>query len=119
MSGVLILVVILLKYVTNESAIDLLMKLAGFTYGPLIGLFFFGILTQRSLVDVLVPFVSLLVPTIIGFLWYYSTGAPGVEKDALGIFGAYRFGYEIIIYNALLSFLLLTVISKKNPQLTK
>lgn len=119
MSGVIILMVIVLKYLTNESAIDLLMKLAGFTYGPLIGLFFFGILTQRSLIDNLVPVVSVLVPVIIGYFWYYSTGAPGVANGELGILGAYKFGYEIIIYNAALSFFLLLLISKKNPQLTK
>ena len=96
----------------------LLMKLAGFTYGPLIGLFFFGIIMKRNLIDNLVPVISLLVPVIIGFLWYFSTGAPGVPKGELGIFGAYKFGFEIIIYNAILSFILLLIISKKNPQLT-
>lgn len=117
MSGVIVLVVLILKYVTEESAIGLLMKLAGFTYGPLIGLFFFGIIMKRNLIDNLVPVISILVPVIIGFLWYFSTGAPGVPKSELGIFGAYKFGFEIIIYNAILSFLLLLTISKKNPQL--
>lgn len=111
MSGVIVLTVVVLKYLTEESAIGLLMKAAGFTYGPLIGLFFFGILTKRKLKDNLVPIVSVLVPVIIGYFWYYSTGAPGVPKGELGIFGAYRFGFEIIIYNALLAFLLLFFIS--------
>jgi len=113
MSGVLILVVMLLKYATDESAIGLLMTLAGFTYGPLIGLFFFGIMTNRKLNDSLVPLISLLVPAIIGVLWFYSTGAPGVEKGELGLFGAYKFGFEIIIYNAILAFGGLYLISKK------
>ncbi len=113
MSGVIIFVVMFLKYTTDESAIGLLMKLAGFTYGPLIGLFFFGIMTDRILNDKLVPLVSVLVPIIIGVLWFYSTGAPGIPKDELGIFGAYRFGFEIIIYNACLAFMGLFVISRK------
>ncbi len=118
MSGVIVLVVLMLKYVTDESAIGLLMKLAGFTYGPLIGLFFFGIITKRKLIDNLVPVVSLIATLLMFFFWYYSTGAPGVEKNSLGIFGAYQFGFEIIIYNAILSFVLLLVISKK-PQLNE
>ena len=96
------------------------MKLAGFTYGPLIGLFFlWNTDKKRSLKDNLVPLISVLVPVTIGILMVlYSTGAPGVPKGELGIFGAYKFGFEIIIYNAILSFLLLLIISKKNPQLT-
>ncbi len=112
MSGVLIVVVLILKYATEESAIGLLMKFAGFTYGPLIGLFFFGILTKRNLKDSLVPFVGFLVPLLIGVMWFFSAGAPGVEPDEPGIFGMYKFGFEIIIYNALLAFLLLFGISK-------
>ncbi|MCT4581899.1 MAG: sodium:solute symporter [Flavobacteriales bacterium] len=113
MSAVIVLVVILLKYSTEDAAISLLMKLAGFTYGPLIGLFFFGILTKRQLKDNFVPIVSILVPAIIALFWYYSTGAPGVPKGELGIFGAYKFGFEIIIYNALLAFIGLFFISSK------
>ena len=113
MSAIIILMVLLLKYSTNESAIGLLMKLAGFTYGPLIGLFFFGIFTQRDLKDKYVPLIGILVPAIIGVLWYYSTGAPGVPKGEMGIFGAYKFGFEIIIYNAILAFALFSLISKR------
>ncbi len=113
MSGVIILMVLLLKYTTDESAIGLLMKLAGFTYGPLIGLFFFGIITKRKLNDSLAPIISVLVPIIIGVLWFYSTGSPGIPKGELGIFGAYKFGFEIIIYNATLAFGGLFMISKK------
>ncbi len=110
-SLLIILVVIILKYTTTTAAIGLLMKFAGFTYGPLIGLFFFGILTKRKLKDNLVWIVMILAPIIIGYLWYYSAGSPGVETDMPGIFGEYKFGFEIIIYNAVLSFLGLFVIS--------
>ena len=112
-SVVLVLVVILLKYTTSQSAIGLLMKFAGFTYGPLIGLFFFGIITKRTIRDNLVLPVSLLVPAIIGIFWFYSTGAPGIEKGELGIFGSYKFGFEIIIYNAVLAFFAFFCISRK------
>jgi Na+/proline symporter len=114
MSAVIILVVILLKYVTTDSAIGLLMKFAGFTYGPLIGLFFFGIMTKRIVNDVSIPFLAIASILITFILWFYSAGAPGVDGASEGIFGAYRFGFEIIILNALITFILLFGFSKKH-----
>jgi len=113
MSAVIILVVILLKYTTSDSAIDLLMKFAGFTYGPLIGLFFFGILTKRSIKDRVVPFVCLLSIGLTFILWYYSAGAPGAGKGMPGILGNYKFGFEIIILNALITFITMLLVSRK------
>lgn len=113
MSIVIILVVILLKYNTDESAIGLLMKFAGFTYGPLIGLFFFGILTKRELRDPWVPFLSLFSIGATFLTWYYSAGAPGGNPDGTGIFGSYQFGFEIIILNALITFIALFLSSKQ------
>lgn len=116
MSGVIILVVILLKYTTTDSAIGLLMKFAAFTYGPLIGLFFFGILTKRSLKDGLVPIICVIAIVITFLIWYFSCGAPGVEKGAPGILGYYKFGFEIIIFTSVLTFLGLSAISTKTKQ---
>ena len=116
MSALIILVVILLKYTTSDSAIGLLMKFAGFTYGPLIGLFFFGILTKRSIKDVLVPFICLFSIGMTYILWYYSCGAPGVEEGAAGIFGMYKFGFELIILNAFITFIVMLTLSNKQQQ---
>ncbi|NRA11382.1 MAG: sodium:solute symporter [Crocinitomicaceae bacterium] len=116
MSIVIILVVILLKYVTNDSVLGLLMKCAGFTYGPLIGIFFFGILTKRSIIDKMVPYVSLISIAITFFLWYYSAGSPGIVKGGSGIFGAYKFGFEIIILNSFITFICMLAISKRNTR---
>ena len=110
MSIVLILVVVILRYTTEDSAIWLLIKLAGFTYGPLIGLFFFGILTKRKLKDALVPIVCILVGGGMAIVWYLSS------NDIVSWFGEYKFGAELIIYNALLSFVALFLISKRNPK---
>ena len=110
MSIVLILVVVLLRYTTEDSAIWLLIKLAGFTYGPLIGLFFFGILTKRKLTDTLVPIVCVLVGGGMATIWYLAS------NDLVDWFGEYKFGAELIIYNALLSFGALFLISKRNPK---
>ena len=106
MSLTLILIIIILRRFSNDSAIWMLIKLAGFTYGPLIGLFFFGILTKRNLIDKLVPLISIIVPVVIGFIWYFH-GQGDIEW-----LGTYKFGAELIIYNSMLSFGSLFLISK-------
>ena len=106
MSLILILIIIFLRRFSDDSAIWMLIKLAGFTYGPLIGLFFFGILTKRNLIDKLVPLVSVVVPFIIAIIWY-EHGQGNVQW-----LGTYDFGAELIIYNSLLSFGSLFLISK-------
>ena len=105
MSFILMLTVIILRRTSDDAAIWLLIKLAGFTYGPLIGLFFFGILTRRSLKDIWVPIVCSLVPIILGSLWYLT------NAGLINWFGKYQFGAELIIYNALISFGALFLIS--------
>jgi Na+/proline symporter len=111
MSGVLILVVIGLKHFTDDSAIGLLMKFAGFTYGPLIGMFFFGILFKKRIHDMVIPVASIISIILTFILWYYSASAPGSDGTT-GIFGAYKFGFEIIILNALITFILMIVFSQ-------
>ena len=106
MSLVLILIIIFLRRFSNDSAIWMLIKLAGFTYGPLIGLFFFGILTKRNLNDKLVPLVSVIVPIIVATIWYIH------GQGKIQLLGTYEFGAELIIYNSLLSFGSLFLISK-------
>ena len=107
MSLVLVVVIILLRRFSDDSAIWLLIKLAGFTYGPLIALFFFGIITKRSLYDNYVPWICSVVPIILGLIWYLD------NTDVINWFGNYQFGAELIIYNAMLSFLGLFCISSK------
>ena len=72
MSFLLVFIILILRNFSDDSAHWMLIKLAGFTYGPLIGLFFFGIITKRSLNDRLVPVVSALVPIVVASLWYLS-----------------------------------------------
>ena len=108
MSLVLVLVIILLRKYSDDSAIWTLIKLAGFTYGPLIALFFFGILTKRNLKDKYVPFLCSLIPLVIGLIWYMN------KINVVNWFGNYQFGAELIIYNALISFVFLYFISVKS-----
>ena len=106
MSFLLIVIILILRNYSNDSAIWMLIKLAGFTYGPLIGLFFFGIITNRELLDKLVPIISVVVPVIVAIVWYLHS------QEKIQFLGTYKFGAELIIYNAVLSFLGLLLISK-------
>ncbi len=115
-SVVVILVVILLKYTTDSSAIGLLMQFAGFTYGPLIGMFFFGIIIRKQIRDGAIPLVSIFSILTTFFLWYYSSGGPGHFEDGTGIFGKYVFGFELIILNALITFFCLLLVSSVQTQ---
>ena len=107
MSFVLVLMIIVLRRTSEDSAIWTLIKLAGFTYGPLIGLFFFGIITKRKLKDVYVPWVCSVVPIILGSIWYLN------NNEKIDWFGSYQFGAELIVYNAFISFGALWLISYK------
>lgn len=109
-SVVMILVVIIVNATMDKSAIDLVLLFAGFTYGPLVGLFFFGILTKMNIKDKLVPFASIFSMLLTFVLWYYSASGPGVSKEGLGIFGGYKFGAELIVLNSVISFSLLLLI---------
>ena len=113
MSIVLFFVILILNHTLERSAIFKLIFLAGFTYGPLIGLFFFGIFTKYKVKDKLVPIVALLSVLTTTALWWFSfRGAEGQIADEC-LFGAYTFGAEIIIINALITFIGLLIISKK------
>lgn len=93
-------------YIQNNPGTDLIgliLTLAGYTYGPLLGLFFFGILTKRKMKEVLVPVVCILVPLICYIL----------DKNSVQWLNGYRFGYEMLILNGLLTFGGLYLISNK------
>lgn len=123
---VFFLMVMMFKWIDNKSIIDLLLKIAGFTYGPLLGLFAFGILTKRKINDRFSIYVCIAAPLIvcgIDFLndpdWYQNllkiNGAwlDNVKQFSHSVFGTFKIGYEILIYNGLLTFLGLWFISKK------
>lgn len=113
MSVVLVLVILLLKKTTDESAIWLLLKFAGFTYGPLIGMFFFGIIFKRTVRDGLVPIICFVSILSMVLLWYFSFGGPGVAEGQPGLFGKYAFGIEMIIINSFFTFIGMLAFSTK------
>ncbi|RFP18494.1 MULTISPECIES: sodium:solute symporter [unclassified Duganella] len=97
-----LLLVLLFKWLDNASMIGLVLKLTGYTYGPLLGLFAFGILTRRSVRDRWVPLVALAGPTLCYVIDY----------NQQLLFGSYRLGLELLIMNGLLVFTGLLLISK-------
>ena len=103
----MVVTIIVLRRSTDDAAIWTLITLAGFTYGPLISLFFFGILTKRTLKDYWVPWICGFVPVLIGIIWYLN------KNGLINWFGKYQIGAELIIYNAIVSFISLWFISYK------
>jgi len=107
--SVLFLVIILLTkwYVDQHPGTDLIgliLTIAGYTYGPLLGLFFYGIFTKRKLTEWGVPIICLLVPLICYVL----------DKNSADWMGGYLFGNELLILNGVLTFTGLALISKKS-----
>jgi Na+/proline symporter len=120
------LLVMLFKWIDDKSIIDVILKVAGYTYGPLLGLFAFGILTKRKINDRYAILVCLLSPMIIfgiDFInnpeWFVKRfGLPAATAESLknvsaAIFGGFKMGIEILILNGLVTFLGLLCISKK------
>ena len=99
-----LVVIVLFRPFHNESLIDKIFDIAGFTYGPLLGLYSFGLFVKnRTANDKAVPFIAVASPIISYLLKVYS-------KD---LFHGYQFGFEILIINGLLTFLALLACSKK------
>ena len=94
--------VMIFKWVNDPSMIGVILKVAAYTYGPLLGLFSFGIITKRKVTDRLVPIVCVLAPIICFFL----------DKFQKDILGKYEIGLELLIINGLLTFIGLFIISK-------
>lgn len=97
-----LIIILLFKEINNRSVIDAVLGVAGYTYGPLLGLFAFGFFTKRAVNDRLVPIICLLSPALSYVLSLNSTAW----------LGGYVFSFEILIVNGMLTFLGLWMISK-------
>ena len=98
-----LLIIIAFRPFHNDSLINILFDIAGFTYGPLLGLYAFGLFTKRYVRDRWVPVVAVLSPIVCYILKLYSPV----------LFGGYQLGFELLLLNGLLSFLGLFIISRK------
>jgi len=98
----LLAVIVLFRVINDDAVIRNLFKAAGYTYGPLLGLFAFGVLTHRSVKDKWVPLVCLVSPVIT---YWISEMAPVWLNG-------YKFGFELLIVNGIITFTGLWLISK-------
>jgi Na+/proline symporter len=105
-SLLLVLVIILFKHVLSDNVINSLLTVASYTYGPLLGLFAFGIFTKYQIHEKRTPLVAFLS---VVFTWLLHSNAPA-------LLNGYVFGYELLIFNGLFMFLGLYFARKKTKK---
>ena len=102
-SLLLIVVILIFRAINNESIVVAVFRVAGYTYGPILGLFVFGMYSKRQVNDKWVPLIGVSAPVICYFISKYSE---------IILYG-YKFGFELLILNGLITMLGLLLISKK------
>lgn len=102
-AAVFLLMVLFFKWLDNKQIITILLTIASYTYGPLLGLFAFGILTKRKVNDMLTPVVCLLAPALAFTLDYTMKhfGCP------------YIIGFEMLLINGMIAFAGLWMVSRR------
>ena len=96
--------IMIFRVLNDRAVIDKLFTIAGYTYGPLLGLYSFGLFTRRKVKDSVTPFIAVASPVICYFLSRYSEV----------LFNGYRFGFELLLLNGFLTFAGLWIFSKKD-----
>ncbi len=96
--------VILISKLGDRAVIDKLFTIAGYTYGPLLGLYSFGLFTKRIVKDCVTPAIAILSPLICFFLSRYSQQ----------LFNGYKFGFELLLLNGLLTYIGLWIFSRRS-----
>jgi Na+/proline symporter len=96
--------ILLFRSLNDRAIIDKLFTIAGYTYGPLLGLFSFGLFTKRHVNDRITPYIAVLSPVTCYFLSMYS----------VQLFNGYRFGFELLLLNGFLTFMGLWIFSHKS-----
>jgi Na+/proline symporter len=119
-----LLMVFLFRYINDKSIIQFIIKFAGITYGPLLGLFAFGILTRRSVSEkwlwpscLLGPVLTLILDLLSNPAYYeqklhLTLGLNGFSEV---IFDGYKIGPELIVINGLIVFAILRAFSSNTP----
>lgn len=102
-SFILFLVIIIFRIINDDSVITAVFKIAGYTYGPLLGLYAFGLFTKFKVHDKWVPTIAIMAPFISYILKVYSSD----------IIPGYKMGFELLILNGLITFIGLLLIRKK------
>ncbi|NCC09030.1 MAG: sodium:solute symporter [Bacteroidia bacterium] len=103
MAATMGLVILLFNALNNTNVIDAVYILASYTYGPILGFFAFGIFTRRKVADRYTPLVALCSPLLCYILHTHSEAW----------FNGYQFSYELLIFNALFTFIGLALLSRR------
>jgi len=100
-STLIFLVILIFKWINDDSVINQVFRIAGYTYGPLLGLFAFGLFTKYKIKDKLVPLIAVLSP-ILTYI---------ISANSVKWFGGYKFGFELLLVNGMFMFLGLLLIN--------
>jgi Na+/proline symporter len=106
-SFILFLVIVIFRLINDDSVISAVFTVAGYTYGPLLGLYSFGLFTKREVIDKYVPFIAVISP-VLTYL---------ISLNSEFLFWGYKFGFEVLILNGLISFIGLLLITKKGARI--
>lgn len=106
-SVLMFLVIVLFRIINDESVVTAVFKVAGYTYGPLLGLFAFGILTRRKVNDRFVPVVGFLSPVLTYI----------INANSEAWLGGYKFGFELLLLNGLIMFVGLLLLTQKTTNI--
>jgi Na+/proline symporter len=98
--------IMIFSTLNDRAVIDKLFTIAGYTYGPLLGLYSFGLFTNRSVKDKMTPLIAVISPVACFFLSKYS----------VQLFNGYKFGFELLLLNGLITFIGLYIFSKKSAK---
>lgn len=102
--GVIFLVILLFQAINDRSVINSVLVVAGYTYGPLLGLYAFGLFTKRKIKDNYAPIVCILSPIGTYLISTYSET----------LLWGYKFGFELLLVNGLLTFIGLQIIGDRD-----
>ena len=102
----LLIVILLIRVINNQSVIAAINIMAGYSYGPILGLFSFGLFTRYQLRDRAIPFIVVAAPVLTYI----------ISSNSEAWFNGYQFQFEIMILNGLLTFLGLFLFRKRQKQ---
>ncbi len=108
-AALLLLLIVIFRIINDEAVVNKLFTVAGYTYGPLLGLYAFGLLTKRVVKDSLVPIICLLSPFVCYLL----------NENSVALMNGYKFGFELLILNGLVTSVGLWFISGKAQAVEK
>lgn len=102
-----LIIILIFRQINNRSLIDTVLTVASYTYGPLLGMYTFGLFTKLAIKDKLVPYICVISPILTFILNTYSPIW----------FNGYVFGFELLILNGLFTFLMLLFIKQNKNEI--